>query len=78
MIGAAALQWARGKLDLVCDFHPDSYVWGEQAFLYRALAEYANLQIDLVWDDLSARSSMKWWATTRGCTCITCRFMLGI
>ena len=59
VIGAVALHAASGKCDLVCDFHPDSYVRGEQAaaFLHRVLAEYPRLPIDLVWDNLSAHHS---------------------
>jgi transposase len=56
VIGAVALHSAAAAVDLVCDFHPDSYVRGEQAaaFLHRVLAEYPGVQIDLVWDNLSA------------------------
>lgn len=45
--------------DLVCDFHPDSYVRGEQAaaFLHRVLAEYKGVPVDLVWDNLQAHKS---------------------
>ena len=56
VIGAVALHSAGAQLDLLCDFHPDSYVRGEQAaaFLHRVLAEYPQKPIDLVWDNLSA------------------------
>ena len=57
--GAVALHAATGTVDLLCDFHPDSYVRGEQAaaFLHRVLAEYPGRPIDLVWDNLSAHKS---------------------
>jgi transposase len=54
--GAAAV----ASFDLVCDFHPDSYVRSEQAaaFLHRVLAEYKDVpRIDLVWDNLAAHRS---------------------
>ena len=56
VIGAVALHAISRKVDLLCDFHPDSYVRGEQAasFLHRVLAEYPGVRIDLVWDNLSA------------------------
>jgi transposase len=56
VIGAVALHPATAAVDLVCDFHPDSYVRSEQAaaFLHRVLAEYPGVRIDLVWDNLSA------------------------
>ena len=60
VLGAVALHPASGGVDLVCDFHPDSYVRGEQAaaFLHRVLAEYpAPLPIDLVWDNLQAHKA---------------------
>ena len=54
--GAVALHPASGRVDLPCDFHPDSYVRGEQAaaFLRRVLAEYPGVAVDLVWDNLAA------------------------
>jgi len=57
VIGAVALHAAGGgRVDLVCDFHPDSYVRGEQAaaFLHRVLAEYPTGPVDVVWDNLAA------------------------
>lgn len=59
VLGAVALNVASGKIDLLCDFYPDSYVRGEQAasFLHRVLAEYPAGSIDLVWDNLSAHRS---------------------
>lgn len=56
VLGAVALHAASGKVDLLCDFHPDSYVRGEQAaaFLHRVLAEYPDVRVDVVWDNLSA------------------------
>ncbi len=57
VLGAVALHPASGGVDLVCDFHPDSYVRGEQAaaFLHRVLAEYpAPMPVDVVWDNLAA------------------------
>jgi transposase len=57
VIGAVALHPASGGVDLVCDFHPDAYVRGEQAaaFLHRVLAEYpAPMRVDVVWDHLAA------------------------
>jgi transposase len=59
VLGAVALQTLSGKLELLCDFHPDSYVRGEQAaaFLHRVLAEYPQRPIDLVWDNLAAHKS---------------------
>jgi transposase len=59
VLGAVALDAATTAIDLLCDFHPDSYVRGEQAaaFLHRVLAEYPNRPIDLVWDNLSAHKS---------------------
>lgn len=59
VLGAIALHPATASVDLVCDFHPDSYVRGEQAaaFLHRVLAEYPSGSIDLVWDNLSAHKS---------------------
>ncbi len=57
VLGAVALRPATGSLDLLCDFHPDSYVRGGQAaaFLHRVLAEYpAPMPVDVVWDNLSA------------------------
>lgn len=61
VIGAAVLHASSGSVDLVCDFHPDSYVRGEQAaaFLHRVLAEYpGDTRIDLVWDNLAAHKSV--------------------
>ena len=59
VLGAVALRPATGHVDLLCDFHPDSYVRGEQAaaFLHRVLAEYPAGPIDLVWDNLAAHKS---------------------
>jgi transposase len=59
VLGAVALHPATAKIDLLCDFHPDSYVRGEQAaaFLHRVLAEYPRRRIDLVWDNLAAHRS---------------------
>ena len=60
VLGAVALHPATGCVDLVCDFHPDSYVRGEQAaaFLHRVLCEYpAPMPVDLVWDNLQAHKS---------------------
>jgi len=56
VLGAVALRPATGDLALLCDFHPDSYVRGEQAaaFLHRVLAEYPTGPVDVVWDNLSA------------------------
>jgi transposase len=56
VLGAVVLHAACGKVDFVCDFHPDSYVRGGQAaaFVHRLLAEYPNRSIDLVWDNLNA------------------------
>jgi transposase len=67
VIGAVALRHAASasagtasaSFELVCDFHPDSYVRGEQAaaFLHRVLAEYRGMAVDLVWDNLQAHKS---------------------
>jgi len=59
VLGAVALEPAAGAVELVCDFHPDSYVRGPQAaaFLHRVLAEYPGRPVDLVWDNLSAHKS---------------------
>ena len=59
VIGAVALHPASGGVDLLCDFHPDSYVRAEQAaaFLHRVLAEYPAGPVDLVWDNLQAHKS---------------------
>lgn len=59
VIGAVALRPAGGTFELVCDFHPDRYVRGEQAaaFLHRVLAEYPGVPVDLVWDNLAAHRS---------------------
>lgn len=59
VLGAVALHPASGAVELLCDFHPDSYVRGEQAaaFLHRVLAEYPSGPIDLVWDNLQAHKS---------------------
>jgi transposase len=59
VLGAVALHAATGVVDLLCDFHPDSYVRGEQAaaFLHRVLAEYPGGPIDLAWDNLAAHKS---------------------
>lgn len=59
VLGAVALHPVGGRLDLLCDFHPDSYVRGEQAaaFLHRVLAEYPTGTIDLVWDNLQAHKA---------------------
>jgi len=59
VLGAVALHAASGQIDLLCDFHPDSYVRGEQAaaFLHRVLAEYPIGPIDLVWDNLQAHKA---------------------
>jgi transposase len=59
VLGAVALHPATGRVELLCDFHPDSYVRGEQAaaFLHRVLAEYPGRPIDLVWDNLQAHKS---------------------
>jgi transposase len=59
VLGAVALHAATGRIDLLCDFHPDSYVRSEQAaaFVHRVLAEYPHGPIDLVWDNLNAHKS---------------------
>ena len=59
VLGAVALHAATGWIDLLCDFHPDSYVRSEQAasFVHRVLAEYPTGPIDLVWDNLNAHKS---------------------
>jgi transposase len=59
VLGAVALHPAGGRVELLCDFHPDSYVRGEQAaaFLHRVLAEYPRGPVDLVWDNLQAHKS---------------------
>ena len=59
VLGAVALRPASGRVDLLCDFHPDSYVRGEQAaaFLHRVLAEYPAGPVDVVWDNLQAHKS---------------------
>lgn len=59
VLGAVALHAVSGKIDLLCDFHPDSYVRSEQAaaFVHRVLAEYPSGPIDLVWDNLNAHKS---------------------
>jgi transposase len=56
VLGAVALRPASGDVALLCDFHPDSYVRGEQAaaFLHRVLAEYPAGPVDVVWDNLAA------------------------
>ena len=60
VLGAVALRPATGEVALLCDFHPDSYVRGEQAaaFLHRVLAEYKDAPaVDVVWDNLAAHRS---------------------
>jgi transposase len=59
VLGAVVLHAASQKIDLLCDFHPDSYVRGEQAaaFLHRVIAEYPQGSIDVVWDNLQAHKS---------------------
>jgi transposase len=59
VLGAVALHPATGDVGLLCDFHPDSYVRGEQAaaFLHRVLAEYPAGPVDVVWDNLQAHKS---------------------
>lgn len=59
VLGAIALHPVSQRVDLMCDFHPDSYVRGEQAasFLHRVLAEYPTGPVDLVWDNLQAHKS---------------------
>jgi transposase len=59
VLGAVALHSTSGHVDLLCDFHPDSYVRSEQAaaFIHRVLAEYPTGPIDLVWDNLNAHKS---------------------
>jgi transposase len=60
VLGALALHPASGVVDLVCDFHPDSYVRGEQAaaLLHRVLAEYpAPMPVEVVWDNLQAHKA---------------------
>jgi transposase len=59
VLGAVALRPAGGEVGLLCDFHPDSYVRGEQAaaFLHRVLAEYPVVPVDVVWDNLQAHKS---------------------
>ena len=60
VLGAVALHPGTGAVDLLCDFHPDSYVRGEQAaaFLHRVLAEYKDAPaVDVVWDNLQAHKS---------------------
>jgi transposase len=59
VLGAVALHGASGRIDLLCDFHPDAYVRGEQAaaFLHRVLAEYPRGPIDVVWDNLQAHKA---------------------
>lgn len=54
VIGAAVLHTARGRVDLACDFYPDSYVRGPEAaaFLRRLLNQYPDRPIDVVWDNL--------------------------
>jgi putative transposase len=61
VLGAVALHAATSRLELLCDFHPDSYVRGEQAaaFLHRVLAEFpAPTPVEVVWDNLSAHRSV--------------------
>ena len=57
--GRVALHPASGRVELLCDFHPDSYVRGEQAaaFLHRVLAEFPGVPVDLVWDNLQAHKA---------------------
>jgi transposase len=59
VLGAVALHTTTGRIDLLCDFHPDSYVRSEQAaaFVHRVLAEYPAGPVDLVWDNLNAHKS---------------------
>lgn len=59
VLGAVALRSATDHIDLLCDFHPDSYVRSEQAaaFVHRVLAEYPTGPVDLVWDNLNAHKS---------------------
>jgi transposase len=59
VLGALALHAASGQIDLLCDFHPDSYVRAEQAaaFLHRVLAEYPKGPVDLVWDNLQGHKA---------------------
>ena len=67
--GAAAV----ASFDLVCDFHPDSYVRSEQAaaFLHRVLAEYKDVLRGSTWCGTTSRptgagSSRRWSRRTRG------------
>jgi transposase len=59
VIGAVALRPASGRIESLCDFHPDNYVRGEQAaaFLRRVLAEHPGVPVDLAWDNLAAHKS---------------------
>jgi len=59
VLGAVALHAATGHVALLCDFHPDGYVRGEQAaaFLHRVLAEYPAGPVDVVWDNLAAHKA---------------------
>jgi transposase len=59
VLGAVVLHAVSGRIDLVCDFHPDSYVRAEQAaaFLHRVLAEYPTGPVDLVWDNLQGHKA---------------------
>jgi transposase len=56
VLGAVVVHPATGAVQLLCDFHPDSYVRGGQAaaFLHRVLAEYPGVPVDVVWDNLQA------------------------
>lgn len=56
VLGALALRPATQHIELLCDFHPGSYVRGEQAaaFLRRVLAQFPGVPVDVVWDNLSA------------------------
>ena len=57
-LGALALS-ADGRVDLLIDWHPDSYVRQEQAadFVRRLLRQIPHGPITLVWDKLQAHRS---------------------
>jgi hypothetical protein len=56
---ALAYQPLRDSIQVLCDFHPDSYVRSGQAaaFVHRLLAEFPGRRIDIVWDNLNAHRS---------------------
>jgi putative transposase len=60
-LGALALDAATGSIELLIDWHPDSYVRAEQAadFVMRLLKHIPAGPVTLVWDKLQAHRSKR-------------------